>query len=490
MISDIKNIIRQSAVYGLSRIAVRGASFILIPIYTSVFPSESIANIYLLEAFWQYIFTIILFGAEAAIINYCAKEKDNEKRKRLLFNFFSILLFNSIIIVFIGFTFSNGFSSLILNEPGYSNVILFCFLLSAFEALLTIPLTIARLKEKAFLYTSIVVSSLVLNISLQVYFIYFRHLSFDYVFLAKFLAPALVWIVCLPYIIRNIKINFDSTSIKEIVRYSFPLMVAMVLSLLLNSIDRFILSDFVAKQEVAIYTIGYSIGSITNAFILAPYTLAMNVIFWKKIGDSNFDRFMTKSSTYLFFGMIFSGLVISMFIKYAIEIFVRNPELWYASNIVPIILFANCFVALFLFPTLDFYHKKKTNTILLIITLSLVTSITLNFTFIRYFGIYASSFSAVLSYIFMFFCGFLLARKYSLIKYETSKLILLSVLYISFASTLYLVDLQNTILDIFIKLVSLFLFLFLLYLFGFFEKIEIIRFKEFLGKYSGFKKTD
>jgi O-antigen/teichoic acid export membrane protein len=483
LIKDIKNTIRQSAIYGLSRIVLRGASFILIPIYTSVYASDSIANINLLESFWQYLFTFILFGAETAMINFCTKESNESSRKKLLFNFFTILLFNSIIALIFGLLYSNNLSSLVLQDTGYGRVIFYCFLISVLEAMLIMPLTIARLNEKASLYTLIVICNLIINISLQIYFIFYLKLNFEYVFLAKFLAPAFTLLICLPYVFKNIKINFESSSLKEIFRYSFPLMTAMVLSLLLNSVDRFILVYFVTKEQVAIYTTAYSIGSVTNAFILAPYTLAMNVIFWKKLDDDNFKRFMTKSSTYLFFIMMFSALIISFFIPHIIKVFVRNPELWYASNIIPIILFANCFVALFLFPTLDFYYKKRTNTILLIIVLSLLISLTLNFVFIRYFGIYASAFATVLSYLFMFFTGFIIARKFSLTKYETKRLSLLSILYIAFVYAVFQMNIQNLYLDIFIKLFLVLLYLFFLRLLGFFEPVEINKLKEIINRY-------
>jgi len=483
LINDIKNTIKQSAIYGLSRIGIRAISFILIPIYTTVFTADSIANINLLESFWQYIFTIVLFGAEAAIINFCAKESDVTRRKRLLFNFFSILVFNSILCISIAKILSVELSTLVLNESAYGNVIFYCFLISVFEALLIIPLTIARLNEKPALYTIIVLCNLVLNISLQIYFIFFLKYNFEYVFLAKFIAPAFTLLICIPYITQHLRINFDTSALKDIFKYSFPLMIAMVLSLLLNSIDRFILVDFVSKQQVAIYTVAYSIGSVTNAFILSPYTLAMNVIFWKKLGDNNFGRFMTKSSTYLFFSMIFSALLISFFIQYVIKIFVRNPELWFASNIIPVILFANCFVALFLFPTLDFYFKKKTNTILLIIILSLILSVVLNVIFIRHYGIYAAAVITVLSYLFMFAIGLYFSRKIRLTKYEPKKLIILSILFITFVYSSSWMNIQNLYLDIIIKVFLIFLYLFFLYLFGFFEKIEIIRAKQMSNKY-------
>lgn len=483
MLGDIKNTIKQSAVYGLSRIALRGVSLILIPVYTSKFTADSIANINLMESFWQYLFTICLFGVETAIINFCTSETNESIRKKLLFNFFSILLVNSIVFAIFSNLFSGDISTFILKSESFSRVITYCFYISIFESLLIMPLTIARINSKPVLYTVIAVSSITINIALQLYFILVLALNFEYVFLAKFIAPAVVFVITLPYLIKNLSMNFEFTPLSKILKFSFPLMIAMLLSLLLNSIDRFIQTDFVDKQQIAVYTIAYGFGSVTNAFILAPFSLAINVIFWKKINDSNFRRFMTKSSTYLFFVMVLSSLVLALFMPYAFTILVRNKELWESLKIIPVILFANCFVALFTFPSLDMYYKRKTNIVLYIIIACLVFSFTANFTLIRYFGIYASAIIAVVSYLLMIGLGYFATRKYSFTVFEKYKIGLLSVLYVVFGGVLYFMNIQNVYLDILIKLLMILLFLFLLYLFRFFEPIEIQSIKGFVNKH-------
>jgi O-antigen/teichoic acid export membrane protein len=483
LLKDIKNTVKQSAVYGFSRVAAKLVSFILIPVYTAKLSSGAIANINLLESFWQYLFTICMFAFETAIINFCASEENISRRNKILFNFFFMLVINSVVIISIGKFSSGDISEFILNERRFQNVIFYCFLISAFESLLIMPLTIARLNDKPVLYTIISVSNLFINLLLQIYFIVVLSLGFEYVFLAKLLAPALMFIFFIPYILRNFNFRIDKDEIKSILKFSFPLMLAGLLSLLLNTVDRFILSGFVSKEEVAIYTIGYGIGSVANAFILAPFTLAINVIFWKKIKEDNFKRFMTKSSTYLFSTMIFISVIISFSIPYLIKLIVRNESLWPASEIIPFILLSNCFVALFLFPNLDLYYKKKTHVILYIIAVSLAFNVITNFIFIKYFGIFASAVITILSSILMLLLGFFLTKSFSFTKFEVYKVLLLSVLFIIFAGYSFMFTLSNVYLDIIIKLLLLLLFIFLLNILKFFEPIEIERIKGFFNKY-------
>ena len=115
---------------------------------------------------------------------------------------------------------------MVLKDIQYSDIIYYCFLISIFESLLVLPMTISRLNEKPSLYIIISISNLGINLLLQLYFIVIKNYDFGYVFLAKTIAPAVIFIIFIPYVIKNIfaKINFED--VKSILKFSFPLMLA------------------------------------------------------------------------------------------------------------------------------------------------------------------------------------------------------------------------------------------------------------------------
>ena len=429
MLEDLKHTIKHSAVYGLSRVASKALSFVFIPLYTSVYSTESFANINLLETFWQYLFTICLFGFETTIITHCSGENE-DKRKKLMFNFLTILVFNCLLFLMLGVLFKQNFSQLVLKQEIYSNVIFYCFLICIFESLLTIPLSIARLKHKPGVYSLIALSSLFLNFFLQIYFVYFQRKEFDFVFLAKFLGPMIVFALCIPIVLKNIKVNFSKENIKDIVNFSFFWTLYAILSMLLNTVDRYILADYVSKEQIAIYTLGYSVGSLTNSLVLVPFSLAFSGIFYRKVKEQNAERYFTKMSTYLFFAMIFVSLIVSLVIPEAIKIFAKNPKLWESITTIRIILFANCIFSLFNIIGFGYLYKKASKTVTWYTLLALVFNIAGNFIFIRYYGIYSAAVLSVLSYLFLIIILYIKSRKYYFIKLETYKLILLSALYI------------------------------------------------------------
>lgn len=482
MLEDLKNTIKHSAVYGLSRVASKALSFVFIPLYTSVYSAGVIGDINLFETFWQYLFTLCLFGFETTIITHCSNLNE-DSRKKLLFNFLTLLVLNCFVFLVLGLLFSHNFSQLYFKNDNYSTVIFYSFLVCIFESLLALPLCIARLKQKPGLYSIIALSSLFISFFLQIYFVYFQKKDFDFIFLAKFLAPMIVFIFCIPVVIDNIKINFNKESVKDIVNFSFFWTIYAILSMALNTLDRFILPFFVSKDLVGVYTLGYGIGSLTNFLVVMPFSLAFSGIFYKKVNEENSARYFTKMSTYLFFTMVFVSLVASLVMPEAIKMFVRNPKLWESINTIRIILFANCIFAIFQSFSFAFLYRKEAKVIVWVTFFTLICNVAGNFIFIRYYGIYAAAGLSVISYIIFVVVLYQKSKKYYFIKLEVYKLVLLSCLYIGLVYLSTLIKQNNLLLDAGINLALIIIFFLLLYIGKFFESSEIYAVKGALNKY-------
>lgn len=482
MLEDLKNTIKHSAVYGLSRVASKALSFVFIPLYTSVYSAGVIGDINLFETFWQYLFTLCLFGFETTIITHCSNLNE-DSRKKLLFNFLTLLVLNCFVFLVLGLLFSHNFSQLYFKNDNYSTVIFYSFLVCIFESLLALPLCIARLKQKPGLYSIIALSSLFISFFLQIYFVYFQKKDFDFIFLAKFLAPMIVFIFCIPVVIDNIKINFNKESVKDIVNFSFFWTIYAILSMALNTLDRFILPFFVSKDLVGVYTLGYGIGSLTNFLVVMPFSLAFSGIFYKKVNEENSGRYFTKMATYLFFAMIFVSLIASLIMPEAIKLFVRNPKLWEAVNTIRIILFANCIFALFNIIGFGYLYKKESKIVTWYTFIVLLFNVIGNFIFIRYYGIYAAAVFSVLSYILLITFLYIKSKSYYFIKLETYKLILLSLLYIGLIYLSTIIKQNNLLIDFGINLLLIISFFFLLYVGKFFEDIELYTIKGAINKY-------
>nr|HPO55080.1 hypothetical protein [Ignavibacteriaceae bacterium] len=163
MIEKLRQLTKETVIYGISTILGRFLNFILVPFYTNIFIPEEygiITNVYALIAILNVVF---LYGLDSSYLKF-ATEVDL-KDKKLVFSVptITILVSTSIISMLIIFVQEPimGFLSI---GTDYSFVILLSLLILVFDTLAVIPFLYLRLENRAVLFTIIKVSNIVINV--------------------------------------------------------------------------------------------------------------------------------------------------------------------------------------------------------------------------------------------------------------------------------------------------------------------------------------
>lgn len=483
MLKDVKNTIKQSAVYGLSRISIKLVAFVLFPLYSIYFSVEQYGIIVRGEIFWQLLQSFMLYATETATIRWYSLLEDSEKKKSLIFSVFSFILILNLIFLISSFYFPNAISSFVFSSPDHSNVIKVCLLVGMFETLIGIPLVVLRIREKSVMYVSIVVLETVLSLGLQIYFITSTEYKLIGIFISKLIASVAVFVLLLPSLLRSFRFRIDFSLLSDVLKFSLPLMIASLVSALFNSQDRFILGYLTDSKEVGLYGLGNNVAGILTFVFISPFALAFPVIFWKKIKDDNAKRFYTKSMTYSFLVFVFGALVLSLAAPNFIKIFARNPDYWLAKNIVPFIAFSLVFYGMQVVGLMSFYHDKKTKVVLLILVLSSITNIIMNLVLIPHYRMYGAAVSTFASYLISTILIYIFSKKYYFIKWENSKLVTALTAGIVLVVPFYVLNIENLLLSVTLKLIAIILFPIILYIFNFYEEIEILSVKQYIRKF-------
>jgi O-antigen/teichoic acid export membrane protein len=484
LLKDIKNTVKQSAVYGLSRVAAKLVSFVLLPVYSLNFSVAEYGVISRIETFWQILFALCLFGIESGVVRWYSKIEGNEQKKKFLFSVTMFLIVVNLFFTFLFFFGSGLFSDLIFETSQYSNLIFYASLIATMEAFAFIFFLLLRINEKAFLYTFLSILTAVLNMSIQLYYILYTDNKLNGVFIAKIISPALVVILLIPYYSKFIKAGLDLKNLKELIIFSLPVMFASLAGTLLNQSDRFILGYLGNSTQVGLYSLAYNICGLLNFMVIAPFGLAFTVLSWKKLGDDNAKRFFTKNITYLFFTVAYLALILSLSIPNLIKIFTLNDNYWYAKDIVPWISIAMPFYGISIIGFFSFYVSKKTYYILYIMLISLAINITLNIVLIPFFNMYGAAISNFISFLSLCFITYRFSRKNYFFEYEWTKLFTIVIVFAAIVFPFYYFNLNEfTILNFSLKLISVILFPLILYFFKFYEPQEVESIKGFVNKY-------
>lgn len=481
MLQDIKNTIKQSAIYGLSRVSTKLIAFILLPLYASNFSISEYGVIVRIEILWQILWSIFLFGLESGVVRWYSMIESEEQRKKY---YFTVTLFlfvlNGIFTVILLYT-SGILSNLIFDTNSYANLVFLSSLIASVEALSFLVFLLFRIHEKPLLYSIFSILISLINLLLQFYFIKYSDTKLDGIFYAKIISPGIITLIMLPYYFKHLKIGFEKDILVELIKFSFPAMLSSLAGMLLIQIDRYILGFLTDSREVGIYGLGYNICGLLNFFIISPYSLAFTVMCWKKLKDDNAKRFYTKSVTYLFFSVIYLGIILSLSAPHIIKI-LSNKDYWLAKDIIPWISISMPFYGISIIGFFSFYVTKRTHLILLTYLISLAVKVIFNFALIPFFSIYGAAFANFLAYLSLTVSIYLLSRKEYFFKYEWKKIMYMTILGFIIMFPFFNFSYQSSLIIIFVKIAAFLLFPVLLYFFKFYEPIEIKTLKNIFRK--------
>lgn len=483
MLKDIKNTISQSAVYGLSRISTKLVAFILLPLLTLNFTVAEYGIFVLTESLWQILWSVFLFGFESGIVRWYLEIKDKQKQKRFLFSVSIFLLVFNLLLTALIYLFSGPFSTLVYEQAGYEKFVMYACFIAIVETVSFVIFLLLRIEERAKMYSAMAVITTLISLIMQVYFLQYTNIKLEGVFLSKIFAPLIIIIALLPYFLKHISFRYEKKIMNELLAYSLPVMIASLVSTLLNQIDRYILGSLTDLTNVGIYGLAANISGLINFLIISPFSLAFTVLSWKKLNDANAKRFYTKTTTYLFLAVTYVSMIIALFTPHLIKIVTMKTDYWVASSYVPWIIIAMPFYGIHFVGVFSFYVTKNTRYVLISYLTALIVKVILDFALIPSFGIYGAAAANFISFFMMCVIIYLYSKRNYFFEYEWLKIILVLILYFALTIPFFYFTFESRSLEILLKFGAAAVFPLLLYVTRFYEPVEIAGVKGFFNKY-------
>jgi O-antigen/teichoic acid export membrane protein len=455
--SPIKKLLGQTAVYGLPSIVGRLLNFLLVPLYTEVFvnPAEYgvVSELY---AWVAFLIVFLTFGMETAFFQFLQKKEDKTK----VFNqsFLSVLLVNSGFVLLLVF-FNQSIADAMLFSD-HTEYIILLGVIVLIDAVSALPLAKLRAEEKAVRFASIQMGSILVNIGLNLIFML---VLFDptrpeegvvFILLAN-LASSLIKPLFLYKDFLYVKLNIDFSFMKELVRYSFPLMIAGLAGIVNETIDRIMLKHMLydgsissidyADEQVGIYSACYKLAMLVTIFLQA-YRYAAEPFFFAQSKDIDRDKQYRKIMNY------FVAMVTGVFLLVTLNIdffkgFIRNEAYHEGLHVVPILLMANVFLGIYFNQSIWYKLSGQTKFGAYIAIGGASLTVLVNYIFIPKYGYVASAWATLVVYAAQTVASFLLSRKYYPIKYNLRKFVLYMGTAVLFYALAKQIDFDSTALD-------------------------------------------
>ncbi len=448
--ANIKSLVKDTAIYGMSSIIGRFLNYMLFPLYTNVFPASGggygvVTNLY---AYVALILVILTFGMETTFFRFANKEDENP---HCVFST-SIFMVSALSALFLVLVF--GFIDPIseaLNYTEHKEYILMLAVVVALDAFQAIPFSYLRYKKKAIKFASLKMLFIILNIGLNlIFFVLLGKTDVFYVFALNLVCTGLITFFFIPefahehvaarvYCKENgvpFKI-VDFALLRRMFKYSWPILVLGIAGILNQAADKMIFPLVYPDKQRGMELLGIYGGCVKIAMIMAMITQAFRYayepIVFAKSKDADKKEYYSVAMKYF---LIFTLLAFLCVIAY-MPILETIPDKGYREGmgVVPIVMVAEIMMGVYF--NLSFWYKLIDKTIwgAWFSAAGCIVLLAVNYFFIPEYSYMACAWGGVAGYGTAMLLSYFIGQKKYPIDYKVGRLLF----YVAVTAVLYAV---------------------------------------------------
>lgn len=446
MAGGMKRLVKETAVYGLSSMVGRFLNWMLVPMYVRVLAGTGdygvVTNLY----GWTALLLVILtYGMETGFFRFVNKKEEQEPMRIYSSVLYCLLvtslLFSVLVFAFLPFISAGlGYS----DHPEYIGMMAG---IVAVDAFCCIPFAYLRYKGKAWRFAGIKLFSIFLNIALNIFFLiicpwlyvhfpemiswfYVPDYGVGYVFVANVFTTFFTLLFLIPDILPGIREKVNWTILKQILHYSFPILILGIAGIFNQTADKilfpFLFEDKAyANEQLGIYGACFKIAVVMVMFIQAFRYAYEPFIFAKNKSDDNRKAYSEAMKYFIIFALfIFLGV---MFYIDILKYFV-GPAYYPGLRVVPIVMLGELFFGIYFNLSLWYKLIDQTQWGAYFSTIGCVATVSIILLFGPTYGYMACAWASFFCNLLMMLLSYFLGQKKYPIDYDLKSVFVYSLL--------------------------------------------------------------
>lgn len=432
-----KKLFQSTVIYGLATVIPKMVGFIMARYHIEWLPQDAYAH-YTFIFPWIMFFNVVLsFGMETAFFNFYNTHKD---KKQVIQNSMWFLTAICIVFLLVAYSFKSSIDAYFEIS---STIVDFLLWILVLDALVVIPFAVLRAESRPIIYSIIKIANVLINMALSVFFLYLvpehfqyllseksnwfvPHFEVGYLFLSNLLASVFTLLVFIK-LYRGLKFRFDFSLGRQMISYSFPLMIAGLAFVINETFDKVALKWLLPENfkilGLASYGAIYKIGVFMILFRMA-YALGVEPFFFSYAKNEDApQKYAMVTKYFIIFGSsaMLGIIVLSDFIK---TIYIPQKDYWFAMEIVPHIILANLMLGIYTNLSVWYKLRNKTKVGAYLSILGAVVTLILNFILVPLLGLLGAAITNLIAYGAMMLVSYILGQKYYPIPYDKKSIAL------------------------------------------------------------------
>ena len=468
--ANLKSVVKDTAIYGLSSIVGRFLNYLLVPLYTAKLSAASggygvITNVY---AYTALLMVILTYGMETTFFRYVNREGENPDK--VYSTTMISVASTSLLFVLLVLLFLQPISSF-MGYADHSSYIWVMAVTVAVDAFACIPFAYLRYKKRPMKFAILKLANIMMAILLNLFFFLLLPVwtgngglvDAGYAFYINlFCSVALLFFLLKE--ITAVPFDFDKALLRRMLSYSWPILVLGVAGILNQTADK-ILFPYIYQGTDAHSQLGIYGAASKIAMIMAMITQAFRYAYEPFVFGNNNDK--DSRNTYakaMKFFIIFTLLAFLVVMAYIDLLkYIIGRDYWEGLKVVPVVMAAEIMMGIYF--NLSFWYKLIDKTIwgAWFSGIGCVVLITVNVLFVPRYGYMACAWAGFMGYASAMTISYLVGQKKYPINYPLKEI----VLYVALAAVLYIgIGYSNRLLPLWAALAvnTLIIFLFIAYI--------------------------
>lgn len=440
MRDKLKQLTKDTVLYGLSTIIGRFLNFLLIPLYTHYFQTGEYGILSMLYSFIALLNIFFLFGMDSAYLKFAGSEEGITKQTILKTALTPVVIID-LIFVALFLLFRNQISASFHIPADYRHLWYYVGGILLLDSLSALPFISLRLQKKALRFSVIRITNILLNIIINVILILAFRMGIESVFISNLVASAFSFLALLPEFLEFRHGTRVPGLLKRLLKFGLPYLPAGIASMFMQVIDRPIVERLKGYSVLGIYQANYRLGIFMMLYV-SMFQYAWQPFFLENAKEPNSKAIFARVFTYFVAIGAVILVVISFFISDVATIEVHHFSLvgrsyWSGLSIVPIVLLAYLFNGFYINFSAGLFIKEKSIVFPFIMGIGAIANVDANFLLVPRYGITGAAIATLISYFIMAVGFYFASNKIFPITYEWGKIAVIMALVAGYGAFYY-----------------------------------------------------
>ena len=392
----LPKIVTNSALYSFTTLLQKGASFFLLPLYTTFLTPEDYGIVNVVTSVSSFLAVLIMMALNGAATRFHYKNTEESYRKVLWGTITSIVFISSLGWGAVFFTLHRFLVDPFIGEIDYYPYAVIGLANTIITPLYLLFQSYLQARQEALHYSINTFSHFLTQVGLAIVFIAIYKMGAVGMLLSNVITSLVFFIYVLIVYIPQIKIGIDKEVAKESFKYSLPLLPHQISIWSAGTVDRLFLNGYKGEGITGIYSVGQQFGNVVGT-IAFSVNQAFVPWFFQMIekGKEGFRK-IEKMGIFAVVGYSLIAFSISLFAPEILKIMVAESfrDAW---RVIPILTFAFVFHGVYFF-FINILFVKDTGWVFSVTLAAMIVDVVMNILLVPIWGFWGSAIACFMTY--------------------------------------------------------------------------------------------